>query len=56
VGDNIERDVAKLATGTLIVIAIYDVVTHGQPTAQVAAALGKIWVNVLQVLSGQKAT
>jgi len=49
-----ERDVAKFAMGTLAVVALFDVATHGQGVAQAVGAIGKVWVNLLAVLSGQK--
>jgi hypothetical protein len=51
-----ERDAAKFLMGALVVAALFDMVTHGPETAQVAGSVFKGFTNLFAVLTGQKAT
>lgn len=48
-----EQSLVKIALATLGVAVVLDIVTHGAAVGTIATAIGKAWVAILAVLTGQ---
>lgn len=49
-----EKDVVKVLLSTVTAITIFNILTHGSQTAQIATALAGGWTKILGALSGQR--
>lgn len=50
---DVSKDLTRIALATLSVVVVLDILTHGNAAVAIATAVGKAWVAILAVLSGQ---